>query len=176
MNIPNIPTDNMYKFLSIFGLILFFGSIVISLTASGRIIDTLTTSVKNAQTSQSIEKWVIEDKTNAENTIKDLKNTLKTATIQEKPTIWENIGKEQSVIHEDNTKLQELAKVIYDFNNSGKSAVEWANVEKVYIISFLYTGVIGGPILSFIGFSFWYKKLQKYQDKIIKEKAENKKD
>lgn len=39
MNIPNVPTDNIYKFAAIFGLILFVGSILLFLSSDKKIHD-----------------------------------------------------------------------------------------------------------------------------------------
>ena len=36
----------------------------------------------------------------------------------------------------------------------------------------IYIGICVGVILTFYGFSLWYRRLQKYQDQIIKSEAQ----
>lgn len=168
MNIPTIPTDNLYKFVSIFGLILFGFSIYVShLYLDDR---------------HEINKDFFNYLVDANNTEKEY-NLAKTG--------YDSIEKIIIKLKEsEKFDSIELEKALQDYYRDrilkysrqwSKEAIEGAKLlkrleynekkQKVYGIEAKILALIGLILMAF-GFFFWYFKYQKYIDAEIKWKGE----
>ncbi|MCT7489409.1 hypothetical protein N5T63_10900 [Aliarcobacter cryaerophilus] len=168
MQLPTIPTDNLYKFMSISGLLvmLFF---FLTLTYS---IYQLEINIMEEQKNTNIVKSKVEvlDKLreNYKSYIKVLEELLKEKEITKKE-FYE-------------IKYKELSKYTDYLNNVLLDiSIGEGNIKKlentlnsiliIGIISFL--GILIGFFLARRGFKLWYEKLQVYQDRNIKDLNSN---
>ncbi|MBI3585128.1 MAG: hypothetical protein HY096_14420 [Nitrospinae bacterium] len=133
MNLPNLPTDNLYKFIALSGLLISILTIILPIKINYDIrLKDLT--IKKELAILNIElNFLKQNQTNKQQTLEELKD-LRIKLIQQE------------------SKNKELEK--YDDTT---------------IYFFIY-----GLMTSTIGFSLWYSKVQKYNDIIIKNTAENK--
>jgi hypothetical protein len=170
MNLPNLPTDNLYKFLALFGLALLISSNVIYFLFADRLVDKAQTYLRDSSIVLYDQKMTRQDKTDIQIKLNELKIQLQSARVKEKQKILNDIQIEQTIINTDTTKLEGISKTIIDINYSLNS--EWFKAQAAYVIWILYIGTYGGLSLSIVGFILWYIKLQRYQDKLLKQKAE----
>ena len=173
MNLPDIPTDNLYKFMAIFGLVLIVATNVIVFIAGNSIMNLGTSLLQSAAVSTYDQKAINEEKTNAQRLSDNLTKTLATTSSQQQQVLITQIAKEQDIVTNDNSKLIDVNNPILKFNES-KELVKWVNLEEKLLLIFIGAGNAIGIVVAFYGFVLWYMKLQKYQDKMIKQKTESK--
>jgi hypothetical protein len=153
MDYPNIPTDNLYKFLAIGGLVVFIFSIVYP---TGKLLEL---EFQLADFKAGREKINIE------------RNFLnKEIEILEKK---ESVGSNEIKVIRDKLLQQELKEA--DFN----AQAEKIQVSFKWIQDFQWLAIIGsllGVILEAIGFTAWYLRVQHPQDQLLeKQLAESNK-
>lgn len=151
MNLPNYPTDNLYKFLAIAGLVLagYSASYIYN-----RYIELELQIIRNATEEKilQIEQRQVLDKVNrmkakkdrGELTEKEFEQTVrdtKDPFIQGERVVGKS--KEISLLY------QQLSDSIYS----------------------LYVGLYGGLVMTFFGFVMWYFKVQRHSDAIMKKRA-----
>lgn len=157
MNLPNLPTDNLYKFIALSGLavmalclILYLQSIESSEIAQGKI--------------QIIEERIAirQNVLNAfSEFIPHVHDSPETEANSQK--LFDRIEQEKKA---RDIVLAELQKEKPMFQVS-ESAAKLRR-------KFLSVGMIGGFVTSVIGFVLWYFKLQRYQDFVVMFEAEEK--
>ena len=171
-NIKDLPTDNLYKFMAIFGMLLIILPFLVFPTIQNykyRIIDLTTKAALKDNELKELEKIVkqVEDKTsqlNKEEHIKNYENKFEVIKFREvkkvEKTLKEVFKKIEIGEIESINLNNELKKVVADFNYFAIL---------IYIIKVF---PIIGFIISIIGFYLWYNKNQKYLDIIIKKESE----
>lgn len=171
-NIKDLPTDNLYKFMAIFGMLLIILPFLVFPTIQNykyRIIDLTTKAALKDNELKELEKIVkqVEDKTsqlNKEEHIKNYENEFdvnKSREVNEVEKTVKDIFKKIEIGEIESINLNnELKKVVADFNYFAIL---------IYIIKVF---PIIGFIISIIGFYLWYNKNQKYLDIIIKKESE----
>ena len=171
-NIKDLPTDNLYKFMAIFGMLLIILPFLVFPTIQNykyRIIDLTTKAALKDNELKELEKIVkqVEDKTsqlNKEEHIKNYENEFdvnKSREVNEVEKTVKDVFKKIEIGEIESINLNnELKKVVADFNYFAIL---------IYIIKVF---PIIGFIISIIGFYLWYNKNQKYLDIIIKEESE----
>ncbi|MFY4857616.1 hypothetical protein ACOTVL_04065 [Aliarcobacter butzleri] len=163
MQLPTIPTDNLYKFMALSGLtiILFFSFSLIYFF-------------------YKIQLEMIEQRKNA-NLVKEktkILGRLKDNHVKYTEILLE-LRKEKEITKKEFYELQQ--KGILNFNKYADSIlldinINMSNLEvlagkiifSIVILIFSGMGVFGGYKLSKKGFNLWYEKLQVYQDRQIK--------
>ena len=147
----NIPTDNLYKFMALFGLAIFLFAIYFSFT-------------QQQQLSDKIHIFLLE---------------FETLSVESKITdeLLSNYNELQNPTPED---YKEIKKVIYDMHrrkavfDENKRMVnelrDYRKFNRYYEVALL----IIGSVLITIGFSLWYDRLQYYQDIEIRNNARQK--
>lgn len=174
MNIQSLPTDNMYKFIALFGLVIFIASIVFPLPKSQDI------ELMNIE----IEKgWKLLDCAKASS---DFKYTQQLQDIKQMDGLRVKNEKapskdtEQLWLKQAKCSLNELRISVDETEKSLKDSIELIAGRKKLIVllkqlliykKLCYIGGILGPILMLIGFILWYYKVQKYEDIILRKKA-----
>ena len=151
MNIPELPTDNLYKFLAITGLILF-------ITSTGYVMYNRVNLNRQVIDIEAQRQRLFIDNTTLARELELLdkdKMTPKEYTIYIKK-IAEINSKNVEV-----WRLENLRRQITDTNNW----IEWP----------LLVLVVVSIIVMAYGFEMWKKRLQVYQDEIIKNEAERSK-
>ena len=171
-NIKDLPTDNLYKFMAIFGMLLIILPFLVFPTIQNykyRIIDLTTKAALKDNELKELEKNVkhVEDKTsqlNKEEHIKNYENEFdvnKSREVNEVEKTVKDVFKKIEIGEIESINLNnELKKVVADFNYFAIL---------IYIIKVF---PIIGFIISIIGFYLWYNKNQKYLDIIIKKESE----
>ena len=147
--LPRIPTDNLYKFIAMSGIaLIIFSCVTAFINASRRegIIDEIKAKMDMRDAYLNIAK--------------DYKKTI---------DVIGNVGTISEMHNKAIDKANKFANELTDRVYVLETIVEQRNV--TYIMSFVSSFV--GTILACVGFLLWYKKLQIYQDAIIKREAEN---
>lgn len=145
MSVPNLPTDNLYKFLSLGGLLLG----VVSLSLNILVLDNY------SQQAINLFRQDLEINKN----LKEVNLRLKTLTPE---------------VLKDNKELVRLySETLKSENNNKILQKEVDNITPSYEIknNLLNFATATGFLVSAAGFILWYEKLQKYEDKIVKKKA-----
>lgn len=184
MNIPNLPTDNLYKFIALTGVLLLLISIFYPEYQRIKIRDEIT------HYNGEIKKLNIEsNKSNSK--LKDIKEQV------EKLDSISNT-KSNSIVNDTiivRTQVLEGPKVLVDLSLQIDKLVDEylsirrdLSIQKVEVNTKLnlindkeadlkdineLTNYLGGfsIVLSFLGFLLWYEKTQKYQDRVLKEQS-----
>ena len=152
MNLPNIPTDNLYKFIALSGLVLTLFSLIFPWTRMGEI------RPKLVEINTQLEILKIE----SDEIEKELSRLEK--MVNPTPEELTAIIKERKEHRIKNAELKGRF-------NQVDALVE----ELFYQWRFLKFGVFVGFIISFIGFWFWYHFVQKPNDMLLKKQIENNK-
>lgn len=141
MYVPQLPTDNLYKFLAISGLVM----IIVSYAYTGKAVNDL--AIKGVETETTMAALKIES-----DHIRDSMNLLKAGKDQ---------GLEQwNALREKN--LQVMIKSA-QLNGEIKKQIEYQRqAKKLAAASFI--GSIFGVALAFSGFILWYLRVQKPAD------------
>lgn len=171
------PTDNLYKFLALFGLAIITISLVL--------IDNLNKEITDAMIRSELSSMRFKYFAEAQN--KMLETTSKTAALRgeinrikldNKDLTMDKLNDAESElkkITEDADKYYASSKEIYDeatkaFNDSNTVTYLLNGIRKklfsYYIMLFI------GFILSAFGFFLWYHKLQKFLDREISNRSE----
>lgn len=163
MNIPSIPTDNLYKFIAIFGLVIIIaGSYLYISMVKQYSLDTISL-VK--------ESGILKVRSDALSTrMNQLEGEIKIAIEQQDRELAERLLTELKNILEENNQIAiSLKDVEGDVQKSENTGI-FVDIAR----SGYYSSLGIGTYFIIYGFWFWYSKLQYYQDSIIKRKADNK--
>ena len=162
MNIPNLPTDNLYKFIALSGIVLIILSLVLP--------NVEVTKLENKQEESSLAVPALQKQIN------DLNLSL---SILESDTATTSMNK---LSKQDLTKLREriieLANKTYDARaefdqNKIKSDSVGSSINKLSQELSFYSYLMNmGFVLMITGFILWYFRLQKYLDLIVKKEAD----
>ena len=137
MNVPLPPTDNLYKFLSIFGLIVALLSFIFP------------------------QILIFEIKTQI------LKLDGEVVVLEEDMLALERSSKPKMTAADEKQLRHRMAEV------KGKTAVIEGLATQIEDLVLLFSIGIGtGIFFMIIGFQLWYFRVQKFQDRILKDDAE----
>ena len=182
LNLPSPPTDNLYKFISIFGLVMAVLGILYLETKSLEANQEIRV-LEREKSALNIEKLKIERKRDY---LKEkIDDFYRHADIKEKPIVndsiisWTRIisGSKNLVIESDNISslVEQLRAVELEFDkkkvevDSKDSILELKLKDYDRAFDFMNILIPLGIILSIVGFLLWYEKSQKYQDDILKD-------
>lgn len=163
MIVPNLPTDNLYKFIALSGLVLtlFCGAFTIQRTEA----------LGNSVYKNSIEfsEWKIKNDFLSKQII-GVEKELTALEQKENPT-KEEVEKLRKKHEQNKTKLleneilKEKVRLANEYSNSQSSQLKkyyfWGSITSFFSLVF-----------SAFGFSSWYFKVQRYQDKILRNKSQ----
>lgn len=181
------PTDNLYKFLALFGLVLivaFIFPLVFFHKTGMDYLEQLRRSKEFNEHEQSVKQRLEALKfrqQQSQDRRSVLQKRLETMNSASNST---EVDKLEGLIKEVNREIESIddsynelslnlalrrAQITYEetvnFNLRRDS--------RVYLYAGLF-GVVVGSALSFFGFRLWYRKLQMYLDQIVKKEAEEK--
>ena len=163
MNIPSVPTDNLYKLISISGLLMLFIPTII---------------IMNMENSIKIS-LIDDNKTFHEQKYKLLLVIDKEHDILEKfGQDMNKIEKEQALEKLNSETDRIMNRVEYNMNLTitlGEIRDQKIKLlqEQLYNMQFIQTVLFWvGGIFTFFGFILWYCLIQRYQDKILKNLAQ----
>lgn len=150
MKIPEyIPTDNLYKFIAIFGLIIFVLAVIYPRKALNELY------LHSLELYGQVKILELQS-VNLENKLNELGLPTDKGTLEQK----EEFKKEAFNLK---LKSQELK------NANAKN--DYLLKQYQSYLKYSYLGMTSGILLMFLGFILWYFKLQLYQDIIIKKEA-----
>lgn len=186
MNIPNLPTDSLYKFISIFGLVLIvFGQYVIisQTTDLNQEKDLYNSEIKILNYDIELSKERSENFisqiqlkcaqskcsctviTRTDNSIEikaDAKNCdVNQDLVNEIAKVQESIGNENQKVERKRREIEAKEAIIGRKDDLLQARTSFA--------TFMSTA---GLLFSILGFWFWYKNVQRHQDIILKDQAD----
>lgn len=195
MSIPNLPTDNLYKFLSISGIFIIILSLS-SLYFNSKTLNTeiIETNRKIRHYGYKIEDWICESEqleyifqiekelTNDIDSIKQRTkfDTLNNCSKKTTALVFEYF---KSKFPNDNGLKSYLDLEINHMNNHKKVDSLEIDIEyeiklvdyKILLLKrnriFSISGILIGFLCSIVGFIFWYNKSQKFLDLKLKKEA-----
>lgn len=144
------PTDNLYKFISIAGLVLFFISISFPFSKASNL------AVKQAELWGQYERLKVD--------AQSLNGELMVAVADLNKVTQSQYKELQQKFQNQNVKRTEVEtneKVVAVFRQE--------------IRFYTWIGIIGATVGFFMavtGFVFWYKRVQKFEDAILQKKAQ----
>ena len=182
MNIPNIPSDNLYKFVALASLVTLILSTYFLASLKYEILSELTNH--NGELKQilslgkeEIDNWeeLIKQQSLLENQlvkiIEEFNKSHNQAYMDNRSQKIEdmeiNIKETNSMIHAISIKRERL-QIEAD---TKESLVENKKILLNYVETTRSYSVIILSIFMIFGFLFWYVKVQRYQDKILKYQA-----
>lgn len=183
MNLPSFPTDNLYKFISIEGIILFVTALFYPEYRRSEINneialnngDVKRLSIENQKSSSKLKEIkdeieILDEKAN--NTGSIVNDTLisRTRILSGKADLVELSKKIDKLVLEwkEINMTIELKRIDIDIKSELTENKREALRDLNDIMIFL------GPLsmlLTFIGFVLWYDKAQKFQDKVLSEQT-----
>ena len=157
MKPPLPPTDNLYKFVAITGLLLFLACIVAELSEARKI------SLQVAKVKSSAERiWEqvkkLEVRTSEAVELRKSGGEVASSVFEEFESELESLNSPASG---SVAKLAEAIKILDASHENYRSIADvarWGEFVGIFLMGF--------------GFTSWYMKLQKYQDRIVKRQAE----
>lgn len=162
MNIPNLPTDNLYKFLTIAGLVLIFASAVwFEAERQDAFVKADNASLRARIL--EIEKEHLEKEELGLNVSRQrmFEGGLRPSDVEEQQIEAKTLNEQEKAFQIKEAEVEAQAEVA----NRIISKLELARV-------FFSIGVGLGFFLTGAGLRFWYTKLQVYQDRLVKKQAE----
>jgi len=149
MNLPNLPTDNLYKFVALSGLVIFLLSVIYPQTEVWDIeIEILRLSGEGKEIDYLLNE--IEDDSDELVDIKLLTADEKKALVQNLVDLGLKSIKLETALDEINIRNERIGSLLIK----------------------MYVGIALGSAMMCFGFLSWYHRVQKYQDEIIKKEAE----
>ena len=170
---PNLPTDTLYKFLSVFGLIILVVSFIIpSITLHDNFVEKykLTLSYKDIERNRDdIEKKIV-----TINKQLHSQDFIKTNTIVRRQKANGVFIDDSSGNKNFNSTIEKKETLIDLINKKSDSLmITKKQLENLYateknIITYCNNGILLGFVLSILGFILWYVNNQVYQDLALK--------
>lgn len=156
---PKLPTDNLYKFLALFGLALFVLGATLQETINHRLRD-WNANIRHEEILDSLASKVPPPRLFALDTVRI--RTLHDSLIRRVRATFDSftVARAQELRYDS-----ALAEIL--------SKAPVAEAEEDFFMTFLLQSA--GVILMLVGFGFWYHRVQKLQDELLRlEVAERK--
>jgi hypothetical protein len=150
MQIPNVPTDNLYKFISISGLVLIVTSFIAISISQREVADQIFTTHQEAL---SVGK-----------AIQQLDDEMDALVSNPTP---ESYVRAKQILEETKPLEVELAKL-----ESMNDKSEYMHLASTEDLNFFKNQIYFGFFLTILGFIGWYYRLQRHLDAIVKKEAE----
>ena len=173
MNIPNIPTDNIYKFSAIFGLVIFAGSIYLY-QASDRNIHDAKIKIELSHQKLRADSINFDVKTEIYN--------LSSGMLQERIKNFSQNNLDIDYYSQENAEqkkdLHDILKISNEYRSSISNTLKnytdlsYYEYEKKIYRSFAKFLIFFSILLISWGFASWYYKHQIYMDAEIKWKGQ----
>lgn len=156
MKLPSPPTDNLYKFTAILGLILFSSTIVIIIRMQDKLDKDFArvSMIGRIKVDLAVLGW---------NESIGPPKTLKTDDAIEN---WRSAEKEKKEELKIQLRKLEISGLEFEeFMASSRVRQRWAKIAYVLVPIAL--------VLTIVGFSLWYLRLQKFLDMYVRKKTES---
>lgn len=189
MGIPNLPTDNLYKFLALSGIVIILFSFYISANLielynekvfqNNRDIKLLSVEAKFMEKDQIALKKEFNDFDKYLTALESLLVNKEEISADSMRIIKEELQTRESEYKDGKLMHKKLSDIgrehVLKLTRIEALNDEIDNLDKKIFFAriFSFVGLLAGFIMSFKGFKNWYYKIQVYQDMEIKKKAEN---
>ena len=172
--IANLPTDNLYKFMTVIGIIIAVGS-YLALQESekqGNEQDVLALEAANkVKAEQDYESRQVEAlAAEVKNTIAQLNSLPKNSSPEFKPLVEQyrkTLQEEESKL-EEVSKLEEGTQLDIAVGKALLKRLENARDDLKWVLYMFNVGSIFGYLMTFGGFGLWYYNLQRHIDAQVK--------
>lgn len=174
MNLPNFPTDNLYKFLALSGFVLAllsFGYLIHREELDSRAGAEI--RVGREAIEYSMDDWERRAKIVASETEDELgKLTANNAETSTSKAATDRVLREtRSKLNLIQTEADaELTNKIVELRRKSELADAYQATTSRLTLPLWLAGILG-LIMSMVGFVFWYVRLQRLQDQIIRSEA-----
>ncbi len=159
---PTIPTDNLYKFFAISGLVILLVCAIYPAMITARV----STSAAEVIATRQLLDYQVEELEREVGRIESEHAQAKVAP--ELPKGHTDKGAERhEKVHAD---LQNVRRRLIDFEKQAKVALAEGNALKAQMELMLPAAVVGGCLV-FVGFFLWYMNVQRHADTIIRNQA-----
>lgn len=179
------PTDSLYKFLSIIGLIIFISSVVTPIILNRQLNAQYAAFLRDANMNNLDAKtWEDTGKKSdrIEEQIVEVRRLLQEAVSPgSKTSLAETerlLGQLERLVKAQIETLALLKQQLHQWRKQGLE-VEYNNNlladTKLYTNRMFNLCLIAGPVglvMSITGFALWYKRTQKYEDLVLRKKVE----
>jgi len=172
MNIPSLPIDSIYKFSAFAGLVIIlfcpytFNSLV-------ETIQDKTLKVKLDLKRAGVElKFIQSQQKKINQIVESVKKGITASDVLKKGEMPVEVTKDEykkmlrefeQLFHDENIKEAELEVFVEELSGLERRRLSYVEIASVAITS--------GFALSLWGFIFWYTRIQRYQDQIIRNEA-----
>ncbi len=161
MNLPNLPTDNLYKFIALSG-------VALSISCLGFLIyneEATQRAIMESDLNRAVAVGRMKSVAESMGQMKELSNKLP-------PNLDPNAFREFiAPLQEDLEADSEKAIQALVANNAPAVQADLKRNSLLFWRCFLGGGILAGTLISFRGFYLWYYRLQQYQDEIAKNEA-----
>ncbi len=167
MDIPKLPTDNLYKFIAMSGLITLIISFLYPLYFEHEFVLKVLQNTTEATKARVELDHLTEDLNSLIRELASLDKDFKRGKLKEYV-----IRVEQMAITEKEVKEKGRQIAIKNAEIQGKAeAIDYLKASTEMIKNYSIGFKIIGLSLAVFGFYLWYVKLQRYQDKQVKKDA-----
>lgn len=169
MNIPNLPTDNLYKFISMTGVLLMFVCVAVLEYRISQQVELNTEISLGKKAFEFLER-------DLERTSKGLDSILQSLEEAEKrgekidSNKLEHFSSLKKGHEELKARVRNIDREIMTLRKKSDFAENYYQ-RTLRIKPLLLFGGFTGIALAFIGFYLWYHRLQKHQDMLLKMQA-----
>ncbi len=166
--IPTPPTDNLYKFWGLAGLII----AILSVFWPFSMLTDLSTKIFDTRLEVQKLEIVVASTRSKVDEYREKAVLLRARSSNSPPdaTTVDELIKEGSDLEHAATELRiRLAEL-----SSASAKIEFLGSISDMAIRFMWIGGSGGIVIMFWGFGFWYTRVQVFQDKILKREADGK--
>lgn len=173
MNIPNLPTDNLYKFVALAGTII----VIVCFYLPFKLTSDISYEIINLEEQREIleEKlrYLVNSSEELQESVSDLEADVEhmdsndTESVQEYNSKLLEMMTEQKKIISVTQKIK-IERIKLSFNTK---RIERRSFESIVTSAFFIFFEIIGFVMAIYGFKFWYKYVQRYQDLYLKNQA-----
>lgn len=178
MLIPNPPTDNLYKFVAVAGLIVFILGLMFPISEAikaGRKVIPLETEVSVIEQSWLLMRervdWLREDVATLEKEVEELESE---ASPERKAARAEEIKRASAELRQRHRSLREAIAEMDSEKCRCSGKLQEAGHELQLVRLFFRIGLleaVAGAILAVLGFWLWYVRVQHPQDRALSSDA-----
>ncbi|MHC4738741.1 MAG: hypothetical protein ACYS9Y_07535 [Planctomycetota bacterium] len=170
MNLPQLPTDNLYKFVALSGIALIILSMMPHYYTFKTFPESYQFNIEMEQLKKRIE-WLQDDAKEIQKERDELRGNLPKLEKDVVKTQWQEL---QAKVSEYKKAYREIEMLKIQFFYKAKQEI---HISILMIAATLYglSLTIGGIIMAYKGFKLWYIRLQIPQDVIIQNKTQDKK-
>ncbi len=179
MHFPNLPTDNLYKFLALSGVVVVLVSIFYPISRLGELRQKAIELAAEIKILDLESKRLTVNHSQLEREVAAFEKQLSAAEKEKRPTpgdidsiekIHNQLRTRALKLETSNDDLQVKLVKVSAKNDQLVQLVRYVE----YFVNVMYGGIVIGVLLAWVGFGLWYVRVQRPQDLLLKQQIENK--